>query len=205
MSPKSASQHISIQRTHPRWDLLRFRYVIGMTADGMVAQEAAGASLRRFELVPSAQVIEGEDLLLGTLFGKEFDPRSTVLLEETPKPAVPESGGELKGGWKIEREDTDEVVVSVSVDKPCVLLMTDPYSKGWRARSLTKKAPQNNYEVLPANYAVRGIPLAAGDHIIRIYFRPQSFMMGASISGMAWIGWGIFMFRHRARTNQKDH
>ena len=45
-------------------------------------------------------------------------------------------------------------------DAVAVLLVTDAYAKGWRARALPGSA-QATYDVLPADYTLRGIPLAA--------------------------------------------
>jgi uncharacterized membrane protein YfhO len=61
------------------------------------------------------------------------------------------------------------------------LLITDSYSRGWRALALPGST-QARYEVMPANYCLRAIPLAAGHHLLRLEYSPLGFRVGKVIS-----------------------
>ncbi|HLE16886.1 MAG TPA: hypothetical protein VI728_01230, partial [Syntrophales bacterium] len=49
---------------------------------------------------------------------------------------------------------------------------------------------QSKYEIMPANYTMMAIPLAAGEHLLRVEYRPLPFVIGAWVSAIAWLGFG---------------
>ncbi|MGA3116607.1 MAG: YfhO family protein, partial [Syntrophobacteraceae bacterium] len=55
------------------------------------------------------------------------------------------------------------------------------YSKGWHAHAL-EGSSQARYQVIPADYAFRGIPLEPGKHRIRLEYMPDEFRIGRIIS-----------------------
>ena len=65
--------------------------------------------------------------------------------------------------------------------KPSILLVTDAYSMYWRARAL-QGSSQSRYDVLPANYVLRAVPLAEGHHLLRLEFVPPHYHLGLTIS-----------------------
>jgi uncharacterized membrane protein YfhO len=60
-------------------------------------------------------------------------------------------------------------------------LITDSYSNGWRARALSGSV-QQNYMVMPANYTLMAIPLAAGEHRLILEYKPPAFLIGKWVS-----------------------
>ena len=60
-------------------------------------------------------------------------------------------------------------------------MITDTFAKGWRVKPL-QQSGQSHYEVLPANYCLRAIPLAAGHHRFRLEYSPLGFRIGKWIS-----------------------
>jgi hypothetical protein len=44
---------------------------------------------------------------------------------------------------------------------------------------------QSKYELLPANYILRAVPLAAGHHYLRVEYAPREFAIGTWISLVA--------------------
>ncbi len=186
--PDQATQHLKIQRVHSLWAMLRVAGIISPSQEGVVKKDIPIEPLARFELVPRFEIVQGRDAVLTKLFNEGFDLKKTVLLEEEPGVPISDPGDvAIAGGWKIESEDTDEVVVEVSVDRACILLMTDPYSVSWKAENVQRDAPQDSYRVLPANYVLRGIPLAAGNHHLRLYFEPATFKPAATLSAASWL------------------
>jgi hypothetical protein len=202
LAPDEATQHVVVKTPHVLWRMLRGEYVFQPNPEGGVLfQSFSSEPLRRFELVPEVAVMTGRDAIFQALASESFDPTKTVILEEAPEIGGPTGGEMVSGEWVIEKEDTDEVVVSVETASPAVLLMTDPFSRGWRVRNLASGAPQPRYELLPANYVLRGIPLEAGKHRLRIYYRPRTLTLGILISSMALVGCvgGLIWFRPRSR------
>jgi hypothetical protein len=61
------------------------------------------------------------------------------------------------------------------------LLITDEYAASWHAVSLPGST-QPHYDLLPANYVLRAVPLAAGHHLLRVEYRPVAFTIGKWLS-----------------------
>ena len=71
--------------------------------------------------------------------------------------------------------------LSVSLEEPAILLITDSFSDGWEARALPGSV-QSDYDVLPGNFALKAIPLSAGDHQLRVEYMPSLVILGMPIS-----------------------
>jgi uncharacterized membrane protein YfhO len=132
-----------------------------------------------------------------------FDPRQQVILEQEPaiKPSISSDAGTLgtaTGVWL----STDVMDVTATLQASALLLITDAYSRGWRVEPL-EPAPQQAYEILPADHALRAIPLAAGHHHFLLSYRPRSVLIGASISAVTFTGSFVavilLLWRRRAR------
>ena len=133
-----------------------------------------------------------------------FDPARQVILESRPDPepapgrcsagwpeAQPVTGGPsagARGYAAVVESGTDYLVIEAETDQPALLLVTDDYSAGWRARPL-ESGPQSRYEVMPANYCLRAVPLQAGHHKILMEYAPRGFRIGWWISIVAAAGW----------------
>ena len=79
---------------------------------------------------------------------------------------------------------TDQWTLEVLTTRSSLLVMTDAYSKDWRVRAFPGSV-QTNYRILPANHALRAIPLAAGRHVIRIEYMPSGLHLGMLVSGVS--------------------
>ena len=71
-----------------------------------------------------------------------------------------------------------------SAAPPAILLVTDNYAQGWKASGLPGSS-QQQYEVMPANYCLRGIPMAAGTHKLLLEYVPPGWLAGKRISGIS--------------------
>ena len=79
--------------------------------------------------------------------------------------------------------------IEAELERPSVLLVTDAWTPAWRAVPL-EAADKRSYQVMPANYALRAIPLDAGRHRLRLEYAPAAFRIGLIISALAWLGLG---------------
>ncbi len=112
---------------------------------------------------------------------KGFDTRKTVILQQAPDPAPERGGRGAPGSASVTRSSTDWLDVEAELTRPAVLLVTDAYSRHWRARPLPGSA-QSRYEVLPADAVLRAVPLSAGRHRLRMEYRPSGFELGKWVS-----------------------
>ncbi len=70
---------------------------------------------------------------------------------------------------------------AADLPQPAILLLTENYATGWRALPLEGSA-QSTYRILPANYCLRAIPLAAGKHHILVEYAPAGWRIGRWVS-----------------------
>ncbi|HUW61884.1 MAG TPA: hypothetical protein VMZ06_12865 [Candidatus Bathyarchaeia archaeon] len=161
----------------PLLSMLRLKYV--MLSDGTL-QDAPGvpAPLPRFLLVHEYRVIEGLSETFDAMEAGGFDPSREVILESEPDPAP--SPGE-SGSMNVLSTSTDSAVLEVDTPTPAILINTDSYAPGWRARPL-RPGPQPAYNVLRANGVIRAVPLAAGKHTILLEYVPRSYLIGRWVS-----------------------
>ena len=109
-----------------------------------------------------------------------------MVLESEPLPGPVKSAP--TGTVKVVGSTSDTLTLEIETPQPAILLVTDLYSRDWHVRSLDASM-QAKYEIMPANYVLRAVPLAAGHHRILMEFVPTAFSLGLSISAAAWLGW----------------
>jgi uncharacterized membrane protein YfhO len=115
-----------------------------------------------------------------TLNNSSFNPRETVLIENDPGIPMKDTAP-ANSEVRILDRSTDYLIIEAETSAPAILLITDAYSKGWHAHAL-EGSSQARYQVIPADYAFRGIPLEPGKHRIRLEYMPDEFRIGRIIS-----------------------
>jgi hypothetical protein len=161
------------------WRMARLRYLF--SNDEKTWTELAGL-LPHLLLVDRFRVMTNYQTILSTLTNASFKMEEEVILESQPSP-LPQPARE-KGAVKLLESSTDFLDIEADVAAPALLLITDSYSSGWRARALPGSA-QARYEVMPANYCLRVVPLAAGHHLLRVEYAPAGFRLGRVVSILA--------------------
>ena len=82
--------------------------------------------------------------------------------------------------------------------------MTDAWTPTWRAVSLQANDARR-YELVPANYVLRAVPLDRGRHHLRLEYAPPQFAVGAAVSALAWAAWlagaGLVLRRRQGAAN----
>jgi hypothetical protein len=185
--PEGANQHIEFSRFHPLYSMLRWRYAFLANKDGDRVL-TGNAVMPQLQLLQEYRVISGRDEVLQAMDSPSFDPRQQVILETEPNPA-PQLSTE-KGTVTLIDSSANQLTVEADLPHPAILLITDAYSDGWRARPLDGSA-QHTYDVLPANYVLRAIPLSQGHHRIRIEYSPIGFRVGTWISIISLAGFAL--------------
>ena len=130
-------------------------------------------------LIDTYRVIQDRNTILKQLSDRSFDPYHTVILESSPD--IQPVSSQTRGTVSYKDISTDQVMISAEVSSPCILLITDAYSKGWQAKSMSGST-RKNYKIMPANYILRAIPLSKGHHEILLEYRPAAFIRGKWIS-----------------------
>ncbi|MBO0722843.1 MAG: YfhO family protein [Blastocatellia bacterium] len=145
--------------------------------------------VNRVELRPDQeqlQLIRGESDETG-----EFDPRETALIDPADATKVDrslldyankkydESGSQSPGdAVNILKREPSRMIIDAAVSRPSMLVMSEISFPGWRAR-----VDEREIDLLRVNYILRGAVLTSGKHVIEIFYRPRSLIIGGVISG----------------------
>jgi hypothetical protein len=189
---------VTVDHLTPELGLTRLRYRLQERADGFLVKKFKGREMPRAVLVGHWQTAPGERIT-AELKNSAFDFRKTAWLESPPGIAL--SNGPVKGQAVVRDISTDAMEIKARLSRPALLVLSDNYSRGWRARSLLKTGPLF-YPVLTANGFQRAVALTAGDHDFILEYRPPAYVAGKWISLVSlglWLGlgaWALF-FRRR--------
>jgi hypothetical protein len=186
-------------RYHPLLKMLGCRYMLTPVEGRIELAELTGDLMPRAALVGQWAVEADRDRAFSILGQPGFDPRRLVVLERDPNlPASSPSGS--PGSVRVSDSSTDHLTIEADVNAASILVVTDNYADGWRAVPLAGSA-STSYEIIPANYTLRGVPLAPGHHRIRMEYRPASFVIGVWLSLAGVAAWmvtaGVLLWRRR--------
>jgi hypothetical protein len=180
-----------VARDHPALRMLRVRYEVAPSGE----VTAFSGALPRLLLVEDHLRVDGAEAALDTVMASGFDPRRTVVLESDPVP--PPRAASVPGTLRLVSESTDALEIEAELQAPALLLISDAYARGWRARALPG-SQQTEYTLLPADYVLRAVPLSAGRHRLVVEYAPAAFRAGAWASSIAtWLfvaaalWWGV--------------
>lgn len=182
--PDTASQYLQFRRIDPRlFGMLRGRLAFVPAADGgknqaVVIGEDKDA-FGRFYIVSNYEVIKNRNDIFKTIANPLFDLKQKVILEKEPNPKPEKQSVEYT--VRLLGASTDQWTLEVVCNRATLLVMTDTWSRDWRAVTLPGSV-QTNYEVIPANYILRAIPLTQGKHVLRIEYAPWGLSTGRKIT-----------------------
>jgi hypothetical protein len=191
--PAEAKQYLQFRGVHRNiFRALRCRYVFLDPPNQPVMPLAE--PLPTLALVRDYFVSSDRGAILTMFSSNTFDPRWTALLERVPDP-LPAKGDSL-GNATLVRRSTDELEIRIETDSPAILLVTENFAHGWRARSLLPAPPQARYQIQSADWALQAIPLGAGSHHFLLEYKPTSFVIGRWISALSLLAaTSVFLWR----------
>lgn len=177
--PAKASQYLPFQRPHPILALVRGKIAMIPKGSGEINVTQIAEPFPHFAAFSQYKVIPNPEERFATLGSPDFNFSETVVLEKEPipKPDVIPAKFEIR---ELE-SSTDSLSLEVVVDRASLLLITDSYSKDWMVESLPGST-QITYEFLPANHALRAVPLAAGRHVFRLFYSPAGLGLGTLVT-----------------------
>jgi hypothetical protein len=186
-----ASQHLVFHGFHPLHGMLRIRYRIEEKDGGALITRAEVPQLRQVELIGAHRVKTSREEVFAALKDPAFDPSKEVILEGEPVPAPSARPG--RGRAEVVRQGTDFLEIEAEVLERSVLLVTDAWTPAWRARALPGSASER-YDVMPANYALRAVPLGPGMHRLRLEYAPTSLPVGTVLSIVSVLAWLVAVY-----------
>ncbi|MHB0878705.1 MAG: YfhO family protein, partial [Anaerolineae bacterium] len=167
-----------------RWQLLAVSHVVlsagaepaaGLepALDGPVNLYRIADLLPPVHLVHSVVEATGESVW-STLADPAFDPEEAVILGERPAALAPATGDESAVVllWQPE-----EIVVEVDASAAAVLVLAQVAYPGWQA---TVDGADSTWQT--GDGLLIAVPVEAGNHTIRLLYRPASIMLGTAVS-----------------------
>jgi hypothetical protein len=200
-SPDNANMYALYQRPSPALSLLRCACIFKINGDFYDAfyipkdrQLPLGSPVEATTLaqpMPHAlllyryRIMKPSRALIDTVTDDNFPRSSVVVLEQAPaiKPSAGSTPGLASAVWK----DSDTLEVDAQTATPGIVMITDPYSRYWRASALPNSA-QGSYQIMPGDWALMAVPVSAGTHRFLLHYCPTWFPIGAVISIVALIG-----------------
>lgn len=181
LKPKVSYPTLDSVKFSPILDLLGVEYMIirgpvqGAFKPAFV--EPDYWALRNPSALPRAFVparvesIPDEKARLAKLAAPDFDPKAVAYVETAVD--LPEAA---RGRVTIVAETPSEVTLSVSMETPGLVVLTDTWDKGWRAQLGGAPVP-----ILIANHALRGVVVPQGSWILKMTYQPSSFPTGLAL------------------------
>jgi hypothetical protein len=148
------------------------------TPEGEVGFYQVPAEPSRVWIVPAAHTAADGAAALAALQGPAFDPARVVILEAGDAGRLP-SGGSLT-------PSSNAFIISVTLDQPGWVVLADTHYPGWIATVDGRPEP-----LLRANYAFRAVAVPAGPHTVVFDYRPASVAVGAWLTGLGFVVWGV--------------
>jgi hypothetical protein len=83
---------------------------------------------------------------------------------------------------EVQRVSPNELRLRASVDVPRLLVVNETFFPGWAAQLKQTDGSWQDVPIHRANYLFRGVVMPAGQHELRMTYRPASVRIGAAIS-----------------------
>ncbi|MFH1825505.1 MAG: YfhO family protein [Candidatus Firestonebacteria bacterium] len=132
------------------------------------------------------KLVNNERDAFSYIFSDEFDPRKEVVIEGRGVEVVNnEKNASLadKDIVNIEEYKSNIVKIKADISQDGMIVLNDTYYPGWRVY-----VDGQEEKIYPANYIYRGVQVKKGNHKIEFIFRPATFVIGAIISLISFLG-----------------
>jgi hypothetical protein len=142
------------------------------------------AALPRVSVPRRVEVVADQGQMLARLAAKDFDPRQVAYVAEPV-----DLPGDCRGSAEIAEEVPTRLSVSVDMQTPGLLLLSDLWYEGWQATFDGRPVP-----ILRVNHALRGVVVPAGRGTVMFRYWPPGLtggleMAAAGMGGlMLWAG-----------------
>ncbi|MDT4968795.1 MAG: hypothetical protein QOJ64_3532 [Acidobacteriota bacterium] len=130
--------------------------------------------------------------------GDRYDPRHVALVD-VPIALPPQAAGASDSARIVTLTDT-VMEVRTSTENSAFLVTSDVYYPGWEAT-----VDGSLVTLFRTNYAIRGVEVPRGEHLVRFEFRPKAFYYGTLFSGVSilvLVGVVLWPMARRRRANR---
>ncbi|MGH2557719.1 MAG: YfhO family protein [Thermomicrobiales bacterium] len=135
------------------------------------------------------------------LSDETIDFRTTALVEGDLPALAP--GDPSSESARVVEYHADELTIEATATAPGLLVVGEVYESGWQAY-----VDGEQVDLLPANLALRGVPIPAGEHVVELRYEPRSLQLGLWISGLATVAMlatFIVTLAHQAKRLVRRH
>ncbi|MBV9790369.1 MAG: YfhO family protein [Chloroflexi bacterium] len=157
------------------------------------------APLDRAYFVSSVNTIGDAATILAVIKQPGFNPGQQALVEGAlPEQQAQRLSTDGPAQVQVERVSPNELRLHTQATTDRFLVLSEMWFPGWHAEIDGQALP-----IYRTNYLLRGLVVPAGEHTIRMYYRPTSALVGAGITALAMAGCGLAltgMRRRRAKT-----
>ena len=182
----------------PAWLGKRMRR-IDEVSTAPFAFENPHALPRAWRAVRSEAAPADPQAALARLVDPDFDVHTTVLLDAVPAELAGGKGKRDKSArTRIEVDQPEEVVIRTSGATPAVLVLNDSADPGWQATLDSVATP-----LLRANTAFRAVAVPAGEHVVRMLYRPRSLGIGLALAALTAAALVFAVLRERVQFADK--
>jgi hypothetical protein len=117
---------------------------------------------------------------------RDFAELSLIEVDEGPFEEVVNGRAEVST-----RADGPDLEVTVRAEAPAWIVVSQTFWKGWRAVDEGGRRLPLHF----ANHAFLGFRVEAGEHRVRLVYRPRSFVAGLAVSGLAVLILAVVLLR----------
>jgi len=152
--------------------------------------------------VPCGIVATGGENALEIILGGIINLRDEVVLEDVQPIFISQCNRNAHGNVEIISEDPNEVQLIVKAEDAGYVVLSKVWYPGWKA-----ELDGQSIEVIRANYLHTAIAVPAGDHELRLVYRPASFYIGAMVSLISILGIiivAVIMIRNQGKLIRKS-
>ncbi len=134
---------------------------------------------------------------LAALGNQGFDPASQVVLSESLPSSIASQldGQRAQVNYDIEKDDPDDEVFKVQLDKNSLLTFSEIMYPGWRALLDGQPAP-----LFTADHVFRAVYVPAGGHEVEFSYQP-SWAKPSLLAAVLWffsaVGFGAYLLKQR--------
>jgi hypothetical protein len=149
-------------------------------------------ALPRVYVVGRYRYARSSDEAMAMLLNGKVDPSTETILYEHPR-GLP--GTVLTASRAtVESYGTNEVIVLVSAEADCLLVLSDTFYPGWKA-----EVDGNEVPILTGNLYHRVVQLPPGEHRVKFVFRSSSIRIGLWVAagGIVLTMLGLMVFKKR--------
>ncbi|NWF53429.1 MAG: hypothetical protein HXY45_01390 [Syntrophaceae bacterium] len=138
----------------------------------------------------------GEALALATQEG--FDPRDLTILEDRERAGQRIEYGESPPNFQVLKYASSEILLQVQSSEPRLIVVANSFDPNWKISIDGRKAGG----AFPANYVLQGFSIPGGNHLLSIFFSPDSLKAGFFLSAVGFLVWVLWWVRSKPRPNE---